>query len=216
MNCIHPTAPALETLRLVPNPVSILLMPASTCHGIPYCVPHAWYIGSRNGGISNWPTRKLGRPSGLVEGLAMLNVGLNLVGTPFGRSFGRDGIAFGCAGMPPVPLPLFRRVPALPPRRERPPGPAPPPPARGSPRSRLAARVRSGPAAARRPRRARGPRRAGRSRAGGPGGPGGAARPWARDGSTDGSRRVRLVFRRVLDGTGGVFPVAGYVSGRVL
>src|SRR3954453_8696894 len=41
MNCIQPTAPAVDTLRLVPNAVSILLMLASTSHGIPYWVPQA-------------------------------------------------------------------------------------------------------------------------------------------------------------------------------
>ena len=42
MNCIQPIAPADETLRFVPNAVSIRLMEASTCHGIPYSVPQAW------------------------------------------------------------------------------------------------------------------------------------------------------------------------------
>ena len=42
MNCIQPWAPAEETLRLVPKAVSILLMPASTCQGIPYSVPQDW------------------------------------------------------------------------------------------------------------------------------------------------------------------------------
>jgi hypothetical protein len=42
MNCIHPTAPAVETLRLVPKAVSILLIPASTSQGMPYWVPQAW------------------------------------------------------------------------------------------------------------------------------------------------------------------------------
>ncbi len=41
-NCIQPIAPAVETLRLVPNPVSILLIEASTSQGIPYSVPQAW------------------------------------------------------------------------------------------------------------------------------------------------------------------------------
>ena len=42
MNCIQPRAPAVETLRLVPKAVSIRLIEASTCHGIPYWVPQAW------------------------------------------------------------------------------------------------------------------------------------------------------------------------------
>ena len=42
MNCIQPSAPAVETLRLVPKAVSIRLIEASTCHGIPYWVPQAW------------------------------------------------------------------------------------------------------------------------------------------------------------------------------
>ncbi len=42
MNCIQPTAPAVETLRLVPKAVSIRLIPASTSQGIPYWVPQAW------------------------------------------------------------------------------------------------------------------------------------------------------------------------------
>ncbi len=42
MNCIQPIAPALETLRLVPNAVSILLIEARICQGIPYSVPQAW------------------------------------------------------------------------------------------------------------------------------------------------------------------------------
>ena len=42
MNCIQPIAPALETLRLVPKAVSILLIEASTSQGIPYSVPQAW------------------------------------------------------------------------------------------------------------------------------------------------------------------------------
>jgi hypothetical protein len=42
MNCIQPSAPAVDTFRLVPNAVSILLIEASTCHGMPYWVPQAW------------------------------------------------------------------------------------------------------------------------------------------------------------------------------
>ena len=42
MNCIQPIAPALETLRLVPKAVSILLIEARISHGIPYSVPQAW------------------------------------------------------------------------------------------------------------------------------------------------------------------------------
>ena len=42
MNCIQPSAPAEETFRLVPKAVSILLMEASTCQGIPYSVPQDW------------------------------------------------------------------------------------------------------------------------------------------------------------------------------
>src|SRR5215204_265111 len=41
MNCIHPRAPAEDTLRLVPNAVSILLIEARTCQGMPYSVPQA-------------------------------------------------------------------------------------------------------------------------------------------------------------------------------
>ena len=41
-NCIQPTAPAVETLRLVPKAVSIRLIAASTSQGIPYWVPQAW------------------------------------------------------------------------------------------------------------------------------------------------------------------------------
>ena len=42
MNCIQPTAPAVETLRLVPNAVSIRLIEARISQGIPYWVPQAW------------------------------------------------------------------------------------------------------------------------------------------------------------------------------
>ena len=42
MNCIQPIAPALETLRLVPKAVSILLIEASTSQGMLYWVPQAW------------------------------------------------------------------------------------------------------------------------------------------------------------------------------
>ena len=42
MNCIQPSAPAEETFRLVPKAVSILLIEASTCQGIPYSVPQDW------------------------------------------------------------------------------------------------------------------------------------------------------------------------------
>ena len=42
MNCIQPSAPAVETLRFVPNAVSMRLIEASTCQGIPYWVPQAW------------------------------------------------------------------------------------------------------------------------------------------------------------------------------
>ena len=41
-NCIQPSAPALEMFRLVPKPVSILLIAASTSQGMPYSVPQAW------------------------------------------------------------------------------------------------------------------------------------------------------------------------------
>jgi hypothetical protein len=41
MNCIHPTAPAVETDRSVPKSVSISLIAASTCQGTPYCTAAA-------------------------------------------------------------------------------------------------------------------------------------------------------------------------------
>ena len=42
-NCIQPIAPAVEvTPASWPKWVSILLIEASTCQGIPYWVPQAW------------------------------------------------------------------------------------------------------------------------------------------------------------------------------
>ena len=42
MNCIQPIAPADETFRFVPKAVSIRLIEARTCHGMPYSVPQDW------------------------------------------------------------------------------------------------------------------------------------------------------------------------------
>src|SRR5664279_5273905 len=53
MNCIQPSAPAEETLRLVPKAVSTSLMPARTagpCGPSPYFAAACWKIGISTGG----------------------------------------------------------------------------------------------------------------------------------------------------------------------
>jgi len=42
MNCIQPIAPAEETLRFVPNAVSISLIAARISQRMPYWMPAAW------------------------------------------------------------------------------------------------------------------------------------------------------------------------------
>ena len=42
MNCIHPTAPAVDTDRSAPKLVSTSLMAANTGQGTPYWTAAAW------------------------------------------------------------------------------------------------------------------------------------------------------------------------------
>src|SRR3954453_16699370 len=84
MNCIQPSAPADETFRLVPKAVSILLMEASTCHGIPYSVTKDWKKRRGAGGISKESMTKVGTPGGAGPKRATVRLGLVLAGEPSG------------------------------------------------------------------------------------------------------------------------------------
>src|SRR3954451_15983276 len=120
-NCIQPTAPALETLRLVPKPVSILLIEASTSQGMPYSAPQAWYIGSRKGGISKLSMTKFGTPIGAGPKGAIVVVGLPSVGLP--PAVKPEPPSLGPpSGWGPPPVALGARRP---PPRETPPLPLP-------------------------------------------------------------------------------------------
>src|SRR3954468_16183786 len=50
MNCIQPTAPALDGPVFAPQLLSTSLIAARTCHGTLYSVAAAWKIGSRKYG----------------------------------------------------------------------------------------------------------------------------------------------------------------------
>ncbi len=106
MNCIQPSAPAEETFRFVPKAVSILLMPARTCQGIPYSVPQDWKIGSRKGGISKESITELGTPIGAGPNWATVRLGLVGAGEPSGlrraglEIFWRSPLATALAPLP--------------------------------------------------------------------------------------------------------------------
>ena len=53
-------------------------------------------MGSRNGGISNWPMTKLGTPIGAGPELPTVSVGFALVGTPLGWRGGGGAGALPC------------------------------------------------------------------------------------------------------------------------
>src|SRR3954453_1578820 len=126
MNCIQPSAPALEMFIFVPKAVSILLIPANTCHGKPYWVPQAWQIGSKNGGIWNWLMMNEGAPIRAGPTVARMKLELVLVGTPFGSRGGGSGPPC-CEAPPPRRPPCVPPAP-LAPEPLRPPGPALPVP----------------------------------------------------------------------------------------
>src|SRR6478672_1946070 len=80
MNCIQPSAPAEETLRLVPKAVSIRLIPARTagpCGPSRYSAAARRYIGIRTGGTPVAAQLELGR-----EGIASAAAGLGTASAP--------------------------------------------------------------------------------------------------------------------------------------
>src|SRR5262245_52236259 len=105
MNCIQPTAPAEETLRLVPKAVSISLIPASTagpCGPRSYAAAARWYMGIRIGGTPLAEQLEAGS-----EGIAKAAEGLGMARAPAELSGAGAAASSSSAASGPVPSPAL-------------------------------------------------------------------------------------------------------------
>ena len=101
MNCIQPSAPAEETLRLVPKAVSILLIAGEHLPGDPVLGAAGLVDRQQEGRDLEGVDHGLGTPIGAGPKGAMVRPGFEASGEPSG--FRRMGSVIVCADPPPRP-----------------------------------------------------------------------------------------------------------------